>query len=104
MRAPIGLPSPRSVSAPTSRISVVELLSLTVEVVDSSPAVVLASVPLPELLVVPVLELVLAAGSEVKGGVVVNADVSAGGDWQAGTTQSSRERGRSLGRMISSLP
>ena len=73
LRQPIGLPSPRSVSAPTSRLSVVELLALPVEVVDSSPVVVLASVPLPELLVVPVLE--LAAGSEVTDGVVVNGEV-----------------------------
>jgi hypothetical protein len=59
----------------------------------------------PELLLeVPVLEPVLAPGSEVTGGIVVNAEVSACGAWQAGTTQSIRERGRNLGRMISSLP
>jgi len=54
------------------------------------------------LLVVPVLE--LAADSEVAGGIVVNADVSACGDWQAGTTQSARERGLSLGRIGRSYP
>jgi hypothetical protein len=63
------------VSAPTSRISVVELLSLPVDDVDRSPVVVLASEPLPELLVVPALE--LAADSEVAGGIDVNGDVSA---------------------------
>jgi hypothetical protein len=80
----------------------VDPLSLPLDVVDSSPVLVLASGPRLELpLVVPVLE--LAADSEVAGGIVVNADVSACGDWQAGRAQSTRERGLSLGRMISSL-
>jgi len=66
--------------------------------------VVLAPAPLPPelLLAVPVLE--LAADPEVAGGIVVNADVSACGDWQAGTTQSTRARGLNLGRIVSSLP
>lgn len=69
-------------------LSVVDSLSpLPVDVVDSSP-VVPASGLLPELLAVPGLEPVLVAGSELTGSIVVNADVSACGDWQAGTRQS----------------
>ena len=70
---PIGLPSPMSASAPTSRISVVAPVSLLVPPVDSSvvePEMPASSVVVPGP---PLIE----AGAVSITTVVVNGDVSA---------------------------